>query len=57
MFETQHSCFPQLLSYVRDEAAIVKDSKDLFWKGWKVICITFVGHHTILEVDRDTHHV
>jgi len=38
---------------MRDETAIVKDGKDLFWKGGKVIFITFVSHHTILKVDRD----
>ena len=38
---------------MRDETAIVKDGKDLFWKGWKVICITFVRHFPRFKIDRD----
>jgi len=37
---------------MQDQPAVLEDGEDLFGKGWKVICITFVAHDSVLEGDK-----
>jgi len=37
---------------MRNQAAVFEDRKDLHREGGEVICITFVGHDSIFEVNR-----